>query len=600
MKKELLMVLCIFLLFNKLYPQVPQGYFKYLEPLPNAKYVNKEATIIIKPYETINKESLNRNGAITLTGTLSGICSFQIVWSDDNKTLILKPSGPFILGETITVKFTGAIRNLKGESIKPFSYSFEIKSKEVYITKQLGLESEISTQELMRSPNAYYNNDLVQSFPNIALNYYNNPAFGQIFMSNFALGPSTSYLIILNNNAQPFYTKQMPAPCFDFNVQPNGNITYFDGRYGKYFEMDSNYNVIDSFYTGNGYTTDLHELRLLTNRHAFLMSYDSQHVDMSLIVAGGNPNAVVSGLIIQEIDANKHVVFQWRSWDHFQITDATHEDLRGDNVDYVHGNAIEIDNDGNIMISSRHMDEITKINRTTGDIIWRLGGFNNQFTFVNDPIKFSYQHGIRRLKNGNIMLYDNGNYHIPQISRAVEYRLDETNKIATLVWQYRNSPDIFGQAMGFAQRLDNNNTLIAWGFTSPTVTEVRYDGTKTLEISLPQGTFTYRAFRHKWKNAYGQLVPDAFSFGQNFPNPFNPYTTIKFAIPNVNSDNSPIDVKLAVYDILGREVATIVNEKLYPDTYYYTFNGSNLTSGVYFYRLLTPQFSETKKMIILK
>lgn len=78
--------------------------------------------------------------------------------------------------------------------------------------------------------------------------------------------------------------------------------------------------------------------------------------------------------IIQELDQSKNVVFQWRSWDHFRITDATHEDLTAALVDYVHANALEVDNDGNILLSSRHLDEITKIDRQTGNIIWRLDG----------------------------------------------------------------------------------------------------------------------------------------------------------------------------------------------------------------------------------
>jgi hypothetical protein len=90
---------------------------------------------------------------------------------------------------------------------------------------------------------------------------------------------------------------------------------------------------------------------------------------------------------VQELDANRDVVFEWRSWDHFQITDATvNTDLTDKKVDYVHGNTVERDFDGNIMISCRNMCEITKINHETGDIIWRMNGENNQFTFVNDNI----------------------------------------------------------------------------------------------------------------------------------------------------------------------------------------------------------------------
>ena len=71
------------------------------------------------------------------------------------------------------------------------------------------------------------------------------------------------------------------------------------------------------------------------------------------------------------------------------------------------------------------MDEITKIDRQTGDIIWRLGGVNNEFTFLNDsldfqhsiPTPFCYQHDIRRLRNGNITIYDNGNYKHPKYSQ---------------------------------------------------------------------------------------------------------------------------------------------------------------------------------------
>lgn len=95
-------------------------------------------------------------------------------------------------------------------------------------------------------------------------------------------------------------------------------------------------------------------------------------------------------------------------------------------------------------------------------------------------------------------------------------------------------------------------------------------------------------------NLISTAVPDKFSLGNNYPNPFNPETTIKFDIAkNTNA-------KLILYDSKGSEISTLVNEKLSPGNYEYKFYANNLPSGVYFYRLLTADFTETKRMILLK
>jgi len=210
-------------------------------------------------------------------------------------------------------------------------------------------------------------------------------------------------------------------------------------------------------------------------------------------------------MIYQELDRARDVVFEWRTWDHFQITDAIGVDFTADRIDYVHSNALVLDNDGNWLVSHRHLSEITKINRTTGDIVWRLGGKNNQFRFVNDindSTGFHYQHDIRAMENGNYLLYDNGNFHSPPFSRAVEYQLDASGKTATVAWQYRNTPDIYGWFMGSAQRLPGGNTFISWGGTyentDPTITEVHPDGSKAFELTIEDSTLTYRAFRFPW------------------------------------------------------------------------------------------------------
>jgi len=287
----------------------------------------------------------------------------------------------------------------------------------------------------------------------------------------------------------------------------------------QFLVMDSTYTLIDTITTGNGYASDLHDLQVLPNGHMLLMSYDTEPVGMDTVVAGGRPDAQVTGLIVQELDAAKNVVFQWRSWDHFEITDVASPDvsLTDSLIDYVHGNAVELDQDGHLLLSSRHMNEITKINRQTGNVIWRmgLGAVNNQFTFTNDTRGFSHQHDIRRLPNGNITIFDNGNFLDPQYSRALEYSINEITREATLVWLYRGNPDIDGRFMGNVQRRASGGTMIGWGGErlGPKATDLHADGTVSYEIGMDENTFTYRAFRFPWRSAVLVSDVETLDFG---------------------------------------------------------------------------------------
>ncbi len=97
-----------------------------------------------------------------------------------------------------------------------------------------------------------------------------------------------------------------------------------------------------------------------------------------------------------------------------------------------------------------------------------------------------------------------------------------------------------------------------------------------------------------------EVIPEQYSISQNYPNPFNPSTTISFSIPNVVSNINLSKVSLKVYDILGKEVAVLVDKKLAPGNYNITFDANTLPSGVYFYTFSTKDFHQTKKMILLK
>jgi hypothetical protein len=244
-----------------------------------------------------------------------------------------------------------------------------------------------------------------------------------------------------------------------------------------------------------------------------LMANDLETVDMSKVVPGGKSDASVTGLVIQEMDPSKNVIFEWRSWDHVKFTDST-ADLTAQEIDLIHGNAMDISSDGNLLLSSRNLSEITKINLQTGDIIWRLGGKANQFDFVNDEM-FAFQHDVRQLPNGDITIFDNhGTTENPAPSRGVEYKVDETSMIVTKVWSYTHSPYVFGTYMGDVQRMLNGDTFLGWGaaydgpgYVFVSMTEVDPNNNVILEITFDQPYVSYRALRYPWQG-YPDTLPD--------------------------------------------------------------------------------------------
>jgi len=369
------------------------------------------------------------------------------------------------------------------------------------------------------------NNNLPEDFPAITVNLSENlPPEGYYFVANFSLWgwypDAVPFLIIMDEYGTPVFYRKITAQAYDLKKLYNGNMVYY-ANYGGWYRWvieDDAYNHVDDWAVANGYVwTDWHEFLLVSEEghegHAFVMTYDPQFVDMSQVVPGGHPNAIVSGWIVQEQDKNKNVVFQWRSWDHYLITDADgHVDLTDSIIDPFHGNAIEVFSNTELLLSPRNLNEITKINWNTGNIIWRLGGENNMFEFVNDTLRFSRQHDCRRLENGNISLFDNGSLHPdPKYSSSIEYELDENNKTATIINRQRRTPDILGVVMGNMQWRTENSKVIGWGSGIPGISEFDANGNVVYEMEF-EG-ISYRAYLFPWESNYFTLNKDTLQYG---------------------------------------------------------------------------------------
>ena len=274
-------------------------------------------------------------------------------------------------------------------------------------------------------------------------------------------------LVILDKSANPVYYKPI-KDVLDFTLEKKNMLFSIKE---KTYIMDSTFCLIDSFACKNNVQHDPHDKILLPDGHLILLGSEKVKVDLNVYpewkkkCARDTSGAIA--VVLQEQDDKRNVVWEWHAKDHFALIDVdTFFDVHFCPPQWTHSNALMLDNDGNIILSSRDFDEITKINRKDGTIIWRFGGKHNQFNFVDCPVPFYGQHNIRRIANGHFTLFDDGQNIVPHAARALEFELDEINKIATLKWSYTFDSTVNSSSRGSVQRLPDGNTLINYGVTS--------------------------------------------------------------------------------------------------------------------------------------
>jgi hypothetical protein len=164
--------------------------------------------------------------------------------------------------------------------------------------------------------------------------------------------------------------------------------------------------------------------------------------------------------------------------------------------DYFHINSVDVDDDDNLLISSRKTSAVFKIDRQTGEVIWRLGGKKSDFE-MGENAQFVYQHDARRQPDGAVTLFDNRDEINAEPSRGIVLELDETATTATLVREYLHPEGVFGIFQGNMQVLDNGNVFIGWG-SAPYISEFSRDGRLLFDAQFPAEVESYRAYHSPW------------------------------------------------------------------------------------------------------
>jgi hypothetical protein len=339
------------------------------------------------------------------------------------------------------------------------------------------------------------------------------PAIGGDFFVSPKAGSTQAGPMIVDRAGRLVWFHRVPKDlqAYDFRTQTfQGRpvLTWWQGRFlgafgaGEGVIYDSALRRIARVRAGNGYQADLHEFKLTPSNTALLTIYN--RVQTSLSSVGGPARATVLEGVVQEVDvATGAVLFEWHSLRDIPLSDSYMEvprSTRGDPYDYFHVNSVEVDGDGNFLISGRHTHAVYKVDRQTGRVLWRLGGKHSDFR-MGPGTRFLWQHDARRRADGAVTIFDNrARQPAPVIrSRVLALRVDEAARTATLISQIRHPGRVLGASQGNAQTLADGSVVVGWGGRNPLFSQFDANGRLLFDARFRDpDAESYRAYRLPW------------------------------------------------------------------------------------------------------
>jgi Arylsulfotransferase (ASST) len=329
--------------------------------------------------------------------------------------------------------------------------------------------------------------------------------------------------MILDNNGQTVWFHPLATHgVADFKLQTYKGkpvLTWWRGKApmgvgsGYYAIFNDRYQEIAQVRAAHGYAGDIHEFQITPNDTGLFTIYHRLPVDLTPI--GGPKEGKIFDGIIQEVDIpSGKVLFEWHSWPavglkegFFKPVPSAKKGSKAPPYDYIHLNSIEVEPNGNFLISARNTHTIYELDRKAKKIVWRLGGKKSDFK-MGPGTNFEWQHDARRQADGTITMFDNGAAPpAEKFTRILVLRADASTKRATLVRSYHHPKRLLAPFEGSAQFLPNGNVFVGWG-AIPWFTEFSRSGRVLFDGNFGKGLArikgpnqdadTYRAFRFVW------------------------------------------------------------------------------------------------------
>jgi Arylsulfotransferase (ASST) len=324
-----------------------------------------------------------------------------------------------------------------------------------------------------------------------------------IFIAPYNVVGAQAGAVIADASGEPIWENPLAGKVTtNFRVQRyRGSpvLTWWEGSIelghgvGEYVIADSSYRTVRRVQAGNRLRGDLHEFVITPRDTALLTSYVVTKADLSSV--GGSHDGTIQDAVFQEIDlASGEVLIEWHSLGSVPLTES-YAEVTAD-WDFFHINSVDLDWDGNLLVSSRSMHTVYKLDRRSGAILWRLGGKRSDFA-MGGGTHFAWQHDVRRRADGSVTIFDNGaTPAVERRSRALILALDEQAMKASLIAEYAHAKVLAG-SQGSVQLHRDGNVFVGWGEV-PRVTEFDHRGRIVFDALLGSRYQSYRAFRLPW------------------------------------------------------------------------------------------------------
>ena len=322
---------------------------------------------------------------------------------------------------------------------------------------------------------------------------------------SFTPGAAAPYVVVFDDHGVPiWWHSDSPAPPNDAKLlideaNDTVRVVWWGAPVGgdAYEIRDLAGNLLNAVRPTTG-RVDTHEFQLTPSGNYLITSYQPrEHVNLTAF--GGGADATVIDAVIEEVTPEGDLLWIWNSKDHIGLEETGRwwpTALKGaDGADIVHMNAVEPVGEDAVMLSNRHNDAVYKVDKDSGEIIWKLGGTwtPKSLTVKNDPegaFPLGGQHDVRLQPDGTITIHDNRT-NLPGSPRSVRYQIDEVAKTATLVEEVTDPLAPSSICCGSSRRSADGSWLFSWGGRS-LVTEFDAAGQRTFKLEFG-GAFSYRA-----------------------------------------------------------------------------------------------------------